>query len=81
MEISDKPIGNVYIPCFKLQNLNQKVDYLNGFCISQDRYVQDAFISSEVALSPLEPHEGALSFDPTDNCVVFDDDFCIVMTH
>ena len=57
------------------------MDYFNGFHVSKERAVQEAYTSVEVSLSPIEAHVGALSFDPTDKCVVIDDDFCIVMSH
>lgn len=61
--------------------MNQKVDYLNGFATSSKNYIEESYVSTKVCLNPLKPHEGALSFDPTDECVVFDDDFCMVMSH
>ena len=56
--------------------------WIKGFCVEKNnKYISEGRLSTSVSLEPEPAHEGALSFDTTDKCVVIDDDFCIVMSH
>lgn len=82
LDFEEKPIENLFLPCFQFKKENEDLSWMKGFCVEKEKaYIHDGACTTDVIMDKQKPHEGALSFDPTDKDVVVSDDFYIVMSH
>ena len=81
MKEIEKKTQELYIPSFWKKLFYQQSNYLRGLSIGEGKYFGESEISQEFSISGALPTKFALSFEPSSESLVFNDDFVVVVTH